>query len=170
MQIHKKIEQARLSAGLTQDELAEKLGIKRSTYQYWEKKTPHHDKIIKVAQALNLADDYFFGTNDESKDETNEDSMKYQEKYIALLENQMREKDETIKELRADLKEVKDRLFANSKKWEAYLQSLLALGHTQLDVLVEHRSQMEKKDAKKLKTAADTLYDAYQGQFLGKRS
>lgn len=65
MQIHKKIEQARLSAGLTQDEMAEKLGIKRSTYQYWEKITPSIDKIKKVAKALKLSEDYFFGDKDE---------------------------------------------------------------------------------------------------------
>jgi DNA-binding XRE family transcriptional regulator len=39
LQIHQKIEQARISAGLTQDEMAERLGVKRSTYQYWEQKT-----------------------------------------------------------------------------------------------------------------------------------
>lgn len=66
MQIHEKIEQARVSAGLSQEEMAEKLGIGRSTYQYWEKKTPSIDKILKVAKALNLSDDYFFGDDDEN--------------------------------------------------------------------------------------------------------
>lgn len=73
MQIHEKIEQARVSAGLSQDEMAEKLGIGRSTYQYWEKKTPSIDKILRVAKVLHLPDDYFFGDNDENivkEDET----------------------------------------------------------------------------------------------------
>jgi transcriptional regulator with XRE-family HTH domain len=66
LQIHEKIEQARISAGLSQEDMAEKLGIGRSTYQYWEKKTPSIDKILKVAKALNLPEDYFFGENDEN--------------------------------------------------------------------------------------------------------
>jgi HTH-type transcriptional regulator, cell division transcriptional repressor len=73
LQIHEKIEQARVSAGLTQDEMAEKLNVKRSTYQYWEQKTPSIDKIKAVARALNLSDDYFFGSSDEKKNEGHED-------------------------------------------------------------------------------------------------
>lgn len=65
LQINQKIEQARLSANLSQEEMAEKLGIKRSTYQYWEKKTPSVDKVKLVAKVLGLDDDYFFGTSDE---------------------------------------------------------------------------------------------------------
>src|SRR5579871_1354584 len=60
LHINKKIEQAMVAANLTQDELAQKLGIKRSTYQYWEKKTPTIDKIKAVTKALNLPEDYFF--------------------------------------------------------------------------------------------------------------
>jgi transcriptional regulator with XRE-family HTH domain len=66
MQIHEKIERARVSAGLTQDQMAEKLGIKRSTYQYWEKKTPGIDKLRQVAKALHLPNDYFLGNGDEN--------------------------------------------------------------------------------------------------------
>lgn len=66
MQIHEKIEQARVLAGLTQDEMAKKLGIQRSTYQYWEKATPSLDKIRKVAAALGLTVDHFLSDNDES--------------------------------------------------------------------------------------------------------
>lgn len=66
LQIHEKIEQARVSAGLTQDQMAEKLGIKRSTYQYWEKKTPGIDKIKQVAKVLSLPNDYFLGRSDEN--------------------------------------------------------------------------------------------------------
>lgn len=65
LQIHQKIEQARLAAGLTQEEMAEKIGIKRSTYQYWEEKDPSIDKVKKVARALNLSDDYFFGKEEQ---------------------------------------------------------------------------------------------------------
>lgn len=65
LQIHEKIEAERIKAGLTQDEMAEKLGIKRSTYQYWEKNTPKVDKVKAVAEALGKPADYFFVTPDE---------------------------------------------------------------------------------------------------------
>lgn len=61
LQIHEKIEQARVSAGLTQLEMAEKLGIKRSTYQYWEQKTPKMENILAVAKVLGLPKEYFLG-------------------------------------------------------------------------------------------------------------
>jgi transcriptional regulator with XRE-family HTH domain len=65
MQIHERIKNERLKANLTEEEMAERLHIGRSTYQYWEKKTPNIDKIEAVAQALNLPKDYFFINNDE---------------------------------------------------------------------------------------------------------
>lgn len=61
LQIHQKIEQARVSAGLSQEEMAEKLGIKRSTYQYWEKKTPKIESVRAVARVLGLPESYFLG-------------------------------------------------------------------------------------------------------------
>lgn len=79
LQIHEKIKQARLSAGLTEGELAEKIGIKRSTYQYWETSTPGVDNIKRVAKALGKNQDYFF-VNDEdfvSKDEPDKDKTIY---------------------------------------------------------------------------------------------
>lgn len=72
LQIHEKIEQARISAGLSQEEMAEKLGIKRSTYQYWEQQTPSLAKIKKVAKVLNLSDDYFFGADEKNNTKSNQ--------------------------------------------------------------------------------------------------
>jgi transcriptional regulator with XRE-family HTH domain len=60
LQIHKRIKDERIKAGLSEDEIAEKIGVGRTTYQYWEKKTPAVDKIKKVAKALGLPEDYFF--------------------------------------------------------------------------------------------------------------
>ncbi len=65
LQIHEKIEIERNRAGLSQDEIAAKLEIKRSTYQYWEKVTPGIEKIKRVAKVLGLPEDYFFVTPDE---------------------------------------------------------------------------------------------------------
>jgi transcriptional regulator with XRE-family HTH domain len=70
MQIHEKIEQARVSAGLTQDEVAEKIGVKRTTYAYWEQKTPGIDRIKQVADALDLPVEYFLDENFVKDDNT----------------------------------------------------------------------------------------------------
>jgi len=67
LQIHQKIAQARIAAGYTQDQFAEILGIKRSTYQYWEEKTPGVDKIAKIAKALKLPLEHFLNAESTSK-------------------------------------------------------------------------------------------------------
>ena len=63
LQIHEKIEQARISAGFTQEQMANKLDISRTTYIYWERKTPSIDKIKKVAEVLDLPVEYFLDEN-----------------------------------------------------------------------------------------------------------
>jgi transcriptional regulator with XRE-family HTH domain len=65
MQIHELIKTERLKADLTEDQIAEKLGIPRATYQNWEKKTPAVEKIRAVSKVLNLPKDYFFINSDE---------------------------------------------------------------------------------------------------------
>jgi transcriptional regulator with XRE-family HTH domain len=61
LQVHEKIRQARVSAGLSVEELAEKIGVKRTTYQYWEEVTPSLAKIRKVAKALGIPAETFIG-------------------------------------------------------------------------------------------------------------
>jgi transcriptional regulator with XRE-family HTH domain len=65
MQIHELIKNERINAGLTEAQMAAKLGVKRSTYQYWEKETPSIDKVRAIARALGLNDEYFFGLEDQ---------------------------------------------------------------------------------------------------------
>lgn len=87
LQIHQKIKQARLSAGLTEAELAEKIGVKRSTYQYWETKTPAVENIKRVSRALGKHDDYFFGSDESfvSEPEPTYNSREVQDKTIFNL-------------------------------------------------------------------------------------
>ena len=72
MQIHELIKTERLKAGLTEDQIAEKLEIPRATYQNWEKKPPSVEKIRAVARVLNLSKDYFFINSDEETGENDE--------------------------------------------------------------------------------------------------
>lgn len=64
MQIHELIKAERIKANLSEEEMAEKLGIPRPTYQNWERNTPGVEKIRAVAKVLNLHKDYFFINSD----------------------------------------------------------------------------------------------------------
>lgn len=46
--------------------MADKLGIPRTTYLYWETKTPDVEKVKAVARALGKPENFFFDKNDES--------------------------------------------------------------------------------------------------------
>ena len=77
----------------------------------------------------------------------------------AFLKDQIQAKDVALQEIRNHLKEL-----VSSEKLLAYLQSGLALANTTLDVLLAHRSVMEKKDLRKMKEEADTLHAEYQAR------
>lgn len=66
LQIHERIKNERVRAGLSEEDMAKRLNIPRSTYQYWEENTPKIEKVLAVAKALNLPEDYFFVATDES--------------------------------------------------------------------------------------------------------
>ena len=58
------IRNARKSLGLTQRQLAEKIGVANTSISNWEKglSRPDADMIQKLCQILNLQPNYFYGT------------------------------------------------------------------------------------------------------------
>ena len=60
MSIGSKLAQARRAANLTQEQLAERLGVTRQAVSRWESDAayPETDKIIRMAQLLNVSCDY----------------------------------------------------------------------------------------------------------------
>jgi len=90
MQIHEKIRQARLSAGLSPEELANKIGVARTTYLYWEDKTPSVKRIKQIEKALNLKEGYFFNGSDEKTDKEETPSEPSQETHQSLLDKMMK--------------------------------------------------------------------------------
>ena len=91
LQIHENIKQQRVLAGLSEDDMADRLGIGRSTYQYWERVTPHLQKIKRVAIALNislsvLTDEIFI--NDTNNSMANEPNNQFKKEDKAQDENQ----------------------------------------------------------------------------------
>lgn len=144
MQIHEKIKQERDKAGLNPSQMAARLGIPRTTYLYWETKTPDIDKIKAVAKALGKDENFFFDKTDEEKrksdekeyktvedvgSQMNDDGVPY-ERYIpshyisALLE----EKDRAIRKAEQhyeDAKEDKERLFMALNKLQETFDTTL---------------------------------------------
>jgi transcriptional regulator with XRE-family HTH domain len=102
LHIHEKIERARVSKGLTQEELADKIGIARTTYKGYEEKTPTIiEKIVRVARALELPDNYFFVNDGE------ESVLTPDQKYVLTLEALNDAYKKEIDRLRDDLDRMK---------------------------------------------------------------
>lgn len=160
MQIHEKIEKERVKAGLTQEEMAEKLNIKRSTYQYWERKTPGIDKIKLVARALNLPYDYFFVTEDEklvayeSKPYTPPPADPLErilhEKELLLQEKEARRQEAAERARRAEeqndrlldiIKENLNLLQTNSTKSLVYAETLLRVVQADDTVIMDNQDE-----------------------------
>lgn len=71
MEFSKRLKDLRKQAGLTQVDVAEKLGISQPAYASWERgvKKPTQENLIKIAQVLNVSVDYLVGNSEEKFDE-----------------------------------------------------------------------------------------------------
>lgn len=142
MHIHERIKIEREKAGLKPGQLAKKLEIPRTTYLYWESKTPDIEKIKAVAKALGLPDNYFFDKKDKKTDEiidtpnmTTEKNIN--SKYIALLEKSLDEKEQDLKTYRSTLQKITSvekelntltiTVDAHEGKWRDYEPIILGL-------------------------------------------
>lgn len=70
MEFSERLKDLRKQAGLTQVDVAEKLGISQPAYASWERgvKKPTQENLVKIAQILNVSVDYLVG-NEEKSDE-----------------------------------------------------------------------------------------------------
>lgn len=71
MEFSERLKTLRKEAGLTQVDVAEKLGISQPAYASWERgvKKPTQDNLVKIAQVLNVSVDYLVGNSDNTEDE-----------------------------------------------------------------------------------------------------
>ena len=91
-----KIYEARKAEGLTQVELAQKLGVSQQLITFWENtgKAPTAEMIIKISQTLNLSADDLLGLT-EKKAEHPEYSFRLEKRFNSI--NQLsRRKQERI--------------------------------------------------------------------------
>lgn len=71
MEFSDRLKDLRRQAGLTQVDVAEKLGISQPAYASWERgvKKPTQENLVKIAQILNVSVDYLVGNSEERSDE-----------------------------------------------------------------------------------------------------
>ena len=71
MEFSERLKDLRKQAGLTQVEVAEKLGISQPAYASWEcgSKKPTQENLVKIAQILNVSVDYLVSNLKEKTDE-----------------------------------------------------------------------------------------------------
>lgn len=71
MEFSERLKTLRKEAGLTQVDVAEKLGISQPAYASWERgaKKPTQDNLVKIAQVLNVSVDYLVGNLQKKSDE-----------------------------------------------------------------------------------------------------
>lgn len=64
-----RLKELRKRKGLTQKELAERVGTQQGVYTNWEngKREPKYDKVVKIAKELNTTADYLLGLADEQE-------------------------------------------------------------------------------------------------------
>ncbi|HEM4990216.1 TPA: helix-turn-helix transcriptional regulator [Streptococcus suis] len=66
MEFSERLKDLRKQAGLTQVDVAGKLGISQQAYASWEHgaKKPTQENLVKIAQILNVSVDYLVGNSD----------------------------------------------------------------------------------------------------------
>ncbi|WP_270615271.1 helix-turn-helix domain-containing protein [Streptococcus salivarius] len=70
MEFSERLKELRKQAGLTQVDVAEKLGISQPAYASWERgvKKPTQDNLVKIAQVLSVSVDFLVGNSEDNLD------------------------------------------------------------------------------------------------------
>lgn len=113
MEFSERLKELRRQAGLTQVEVAEKLGISQPAYASWERgvKKPTQDNLVKIAQILNVSVDYLVGNSEEKSDELDNIELLFRMNSKGLTEE---EKEIFRKEL-IEFMEERKKVFDKSK-------------------------------------------------------
>ena len=76
MQFHDRLYEARKRSGMTQSDLAEKLGVSRQAVSRWEMGTakPEFENLIAISDLLGVSTDYLLKGSDKAEDEAGVDT------------------------------------------------------------------------------------------------
>lgn len=71
MEFSERLKNLRKKEGLTQVDVAGKLGISQQAYASWERgvKKPTQENLVKISQVLNVSVDYLVGNSEDRTDE-----------------------------------------------------------------------------------------------------
>ena len=108
--ISKKIKKHRKILGITQKQLAKMIGIDARTLQRYESGVckPEHDKIPKLAKALNVNEEYLLYDDYEAKLESVLEEIKFRNSELCSIDEKISEyeKEHTKEELECDGKYI----------------------------------------------------------------
>lgn len=92
MEFSERLKKLRKDTGLTQVDVASKLGISQQAYASWERgaKKPTQDNLVKIAQILNVSVDYLVGNSQETSDELDNIELLFRMNSKGLTEEEKR--------------------------------------------------------------------------------
>ena len=114
MEFSERLKKLRKDAGLTQVDVANKLGISQPAYASWERgvKKPTQENLVKIAQILNVSVDYLVGNSQETLDELDNIELLFRMNSKGLSE----EEKEIFKKELIEFMEERKTLFEKGKK------------------------------------------------------
>ena len=114
-----KIKSLRISEGLTQQELADKLSISKVSISNWElnKGNPNYDTLKKIAEIFNVSTDFLLDYNENGNTEyyNNINFIQFKSKTVKKVIEMLKDKNITEKDLEQAIKII-DVLRENKKK------------------------------------------------------
>ncbi|WP_302171896.1 helix-turn-helix domain-containing protein [uncultured Streptococcus sp.] len=113
MEFSERLKNLRKKVGLTQVDVAGKLGISQQAYASWERgvKKPTQDNLVKIAQILNVSVDYLVGTSQETSDELDNIELLFRMNSKGLTE----EEKEIFKKELIEFMEERKKVFEDNK-------------------------------------------------------
>lgn len=114
MEFSERLKKLRKDTGLTQVDVAEKLGISQPAYASWERgvKKPTQENLVKIAQIFNVSIDYLVGNSEEKLDELDNIELLFRMNSKGLTE----EEKKIFKKELIEFMEERKKLFSKSKR------------------------------------------------------
>lgn len=114
MEFSERLKKHRKDIGLTQVDIASRLGISQQAYASWESgvKKPTQENLVKIAQVLNVSVDYLVGNSEEKSNELDNIELLFRMNSKGLT----KEEKEIFKKELIEFMEERKRTFKEDKK------------------------------------------------------
>ncbi|WP_195487321.1 helix-turn-helix domain-containing protein [Streptococcus parasanguinis] len=114
MEFSERLKKLRKDTGLTQVDVASKLGISQQAYASWERgiKKPTQENLVRLAQILNVSVDYIVGNLQETSDELDNIELLFRMNSKGLTD----EEKEVFKKELIEFMEERKKIFEENKK------------------------------------------------------